>query len=235
MGSQDNRDGSAGQTTPAAKSKRKFLKLVMGLGGVATLVSIASAFKVLTFIPPPTQGAGATTSATVASPRIKITNIHTLDPTTPLRFNYPLVDTPNVLLKLGQVADNGVGPDSDIVAYSNVCQHLGCFYSVVASGASPPCNTSFKASSAEGYCCCHGGQYDFAHGGKVIGGPPPRPVPAVTLDYDNTTGDVFAVGMGGPTIFGHGPPGTTDPALLLQYDLQGGDVVTNATLFSANG
>ncbi len=240
MKSQGNRDGSAGQTTEKARGKRNFLKLMMAFGGVASLVSVASAFKLLTFVPAPGQGSGAatgtaTTTTTAGWPRIKIANTHTLDPSTPLRFNYPLVDTPNILVKLGTVADNGVGPDSDIVAYSNVCQHLGCFYSVVAAGDSPPCKTSFKAPVAEGYCCCHGGEYDFAHEGKVIGGPPPRAIPAVTLEYDKASGDIFAVGMGAPTIFGHGPPGTTDAALLLQYDLQGGDIVTDATVFSTSG
>jgi arsenite oxidase small subunit len=163
---------------------------------------------------------------------VKITNISTLDPATPLRFNYPLVDTPSVLVKTGVAAQNGVGPNSDIVAFSDYCQHLGCVYAVLPVGDSPPCNSSFKAPIPQGYCCCHGGQYNFLQGGKVIGGPPPRPVPQVMLSYDDSTGDIYAVGMTGPTIFGHGPAGTTDPAKVLQYDLQGGDIVTEATIFS---
>jgi arsenite oxidase small subunit len=210
------------------RPRRLFLKLILTLGGLATVGSFASMFRILAFVPPSNGGAVTPTSW----PSIKITNISTLDPTKPLRFNYPLVDTPSVLLKLGQKADNGVGPDSDIVAFSNVCQHLGCFYSVLTAGTSPPCNNSFKSVSPQGYCCCHGGQYDFVHSAKVIGGPPPRPVPQVTLKYDNSTGDIYAVGMGAPTIFGHGPPGTSDPSHVLQYDMTGGQVVTESTLFS---
>jgi arsenite oxidase small subunit len=211
-------------------SRRNFLKLVLTLGGLATVGSVASMFRILAFVPPPNAGS----TAPLAWPVVKIANISTLDPTTPLRFNYPLVETPSVLLKLGLQAENGVGPDSDIVAFSNVCQHLGCIYAVLPTGTSPPCNQSFKSVAPQGYCCCHGGQYDFVHGAKVIGGPPPRPVPMVMLKYDSTTGDISAIGMSAPNIFGHGTPGTTDPASVLQDDLTGGTIVTDATVFSTS-
>ena len=211
-------------------SKRNFLKLILTLGGVATLGTFASVFRLLEFVPAP--GLGSHTTVPLAWPVIKLANISTLDPSKPLRFNYPLVDTPCVLMKCGQNADNGVGPGSDIVAFSGVCQHLGCFYAALPQGASPPCDQSFQATAPQGYCCCHGGQYDFLLGGKVIGGPPPRSVPQVMLRYDASTGDIYAIGMGAPTIFGHGPPGTTDPSLVLRYDLTGGTVVTDATAFS---
>jgi arsenite oxidase small subunit len=211
------------------KNKRNFFKIILAVGGLATLGSIASTLRILGFVPPPTQGAS---NQTLAWPRIKLVNIAAIDSSKPLRFNYPLVDTPNVLVKVGQKVENGVGPDSDIVAYSDVCQHLGCFYAVLSPSASPPCNSSYTARGWEGYCCCHGGQYDLANGAKVIGGPPPRPVPAVILEYDKNTGDIYAMGMGPPTIFGHGPPGTTDPALVLSNDLEGGEIVTEATVFA---
>ena len=185
-------------------------------------------FRLLTYVPPPQGGQGTT----LPWPVVKVANVSSLDPSAPLRFNYPLVDTPSILVKVGAPAENGVGPDSDVVAFSGICQHLGCFYSALPAGASPECNSGFKAASPQGYCCCHGGQYDFAHGAEVIGGPPPRPVPRVILNYDASTGDVYAVGMGAPTIFGHGPPGTSDPNSVLRFDLQGGELVTEATLFS---
>jgi len=211
------------------KGKRNFLRILLAIGGLATLGSIASTLRILEFIPPSSRG---TSGQAVAWPRIKLVNVAAIDPSKPLRFNYPLVDTPNVLLKVGQKAQNGIGPDSDIVAYSSVCQHLGCFYGVLTPGTSPPCNSSYRARGTEGYCCCHGGQFDLVNGAKVVGGPPPRPVPAVTLEYDRSTGNIYAIGMGPPTIFGHGPPGTTDPALVLRYDLEGGEQVTEATVFA---
>ncbi len=201
---------------------------MMAVGAVVTVGSLASAFRILTFVPPPSRG---TTTEALAWPRVNLGNISSLG-SAPLRFYYPLVDTPNVLVKIGSPADDGVGPNSDIVAYSDVCQHLGCFYAVVPAGTSPPCAPNYRPAATEGYCCCHGGEYDLAHGAKVIGGPPPRPVPRVILEFNSATGDIFAVGMTGPTIFGHGPPGTMDPAQVLTYDLQGGEIVTDATVFS---
>ena len=50
---------------------------------------------------------------------------------------------------------------SDYVAISTRCAHLGC-----------PVN--FVAASQSFVCPCHGGVYDFQ--GKVIGGPPVRPL-----------------------------------------------------------
>jgi arsenite oxidase small subunit len=209
-------------------SRRNFLKLVLTLSGIAAAGTVASLFRILEFIPQVSTGPANW-------PVVKLANLSSLDPAKPLRFNYPLVDTPSVLIKTGTKSDGGVGPDSDIVAFSDVCQHLGCIYAVLPAGGSPPCNPGFKASSPQGYCCCHGGQYDYLHGGQVIGGPPIRPVPQVILRYDDSTGDIYATGMTGPTIFGHGPAGTNDPALVLQYDLQGGTVVTDATVFSNTG
>lgn len=203
-----------------ALDRRGFLKLAAVGGGAITIIALASSLKAATFVP--------VVTTTFAWPKITVTNIKSLSPLTPISFNYPLTNTPNVLVKLGVAAKGGVGPDNDIVAFSDICQHLGCFYSFVPPNGSPPCNASYKAPDAIGYCCCHGSQYDFADGAKVIGGPAPRPVPQVQLEYDSSTGNINAVSMGPPTIFGHGPAGTTDPNLVLQYDLQGGTVVSSS-------
>jgi len=212
-------------------NRRDFLKILLAAGTAFTVVAAASVFRFLTYVPTVSQNESTTQ---LAWPRIKLGNISSLEPLKPLRFNYPLVNTPNVLVKLGVKAENGIGPDGDIVAYSSICQHLGCYFAFQPPGSSPPCDASFQAPVAEGYCCCHGGQYDFTQAAKVIGGPPPRPVPSVQLEYDSATGDIYAVAMSPPTIFGHGPPGTTDPQSVLSYDLQGGDVVTQDTLFSGS-
>jgi len=204
---------------PLAMDRRNFLKLAAAGGGAIAILGLASAIKAVTFIPPVTTQ--------LAWPKIKVANKNSLQLLTPVTFNYPLTNTPNLLVKLGVKAKGGIGPDKDIVAFSDICQHLGCFYGFVPPSDSPPCNKSYKASLSEGYCCCHGSQYDFVDGAKVIGGPAPRPVPQVQLELDQSTGDIYAVSMGPPTIFGHGPPGTTDPALVLKYDLQGGTVVSS--------
>ncbi len=202
--------------------RRNFLKLAAAAGGAVTIAAIASAIKAGTFVP-----SGATS---LEWPVVKVANINQLTNLSPVTFNYPLTNTPNILVKLGVAAQNGIGPEKDIVAYSSICQHLGCQYSFVQPGASPICNASYRAAVPMGYCCCHGSQYDFLSGAKVLGGPAPRPVPMVQLQLDIATGDISAVGMSAPTIFGHGPPGTSDLALVKQYDLQGGEVVTQSTV-----
>jgi arsenite oxidase small subunit len=209
-------------TSPAIMERRTFLKLAAAAGGAITIAALFSTLKAGTFVPPPTT--------TAAWPTVTVTNISKLTNLTPVVFYYPLTSTPNYLVKLGVAATGGIGPEKDIVAFSAICQHLGCEYGFVAPGGSPPCNSAYRAAIPMGYCCCHGSQYDFVQGAKVIGGPAPRPVPMVQLQLNSATGDIAAVGMQAPTIFGHGPPGTTDPALVMQYDLQGGDLVTQSTV-----
>ena len=202
--------------------RRDFLKLAAVGGGAITIAAVLSTLKAATFAP---------TSTSIASwPKVTVTNIKNLTNLMPIVFYYPLTNTPNYLVKLGVVATGVLGPNGDIVAFSAICQHLGCEYGFLAPGSSPVCNTKYKAAFPMGYCCCHGSQYDFVQGAKVIGGPAPRPVPMVQLQFDAATGDISVVGMAPPTIFGHGPPGTTDPTQVMQCDLQGGDLVTQSTV-----
>jgi len=170
--------------------------------------------------------ASSTSTTTVAStssspfPQVLVANLSDLQESQPVPFNYPLEETPNILVKLGVKASGGVGPDGDIVAYSVVCQHLGCIFGFVAKGAAPACETDYVAAGPIGYCCCHGSVYDLVNGAKVTDGPAPRPVPQVILSVDSS-GDIYAIGMGPPTIFGH----STGSSNVLN-DLQGGTIVS---------
>lgn len=193
--------------------RRNFLKWALGVGLVFVIGGVAAITKSLW-----TQGG---TTGNLTFPKVKVANLSSLALNTPVVFNYPLDDEPNILVKLGQKASGGVGPDGDIVAFSIICQHLGCVVGYQATGQSPSCNSSFKASGPVGYCCCHGSVYDFTNGAKVLGGPAPLPQPQVTLQFDSSTGDIYAVGMGPPTIFGHNT-GSSD----VSDDLQGGNLVS---------
>jgi arsenite oxidase small subunit len=144
-----------------------------------------------------------------------VTNVANLVAGQPVVFSYPLGDEPSLLVKLGVKAVGGVGPDGDIVAFSRLCQHLGCAFGFLPSGSSPPCNPSYVPTGPVGYCCCHNSVYDFANGGKVLAGPAPRPAPQVQLEVDSND-DIYAVGMGPPTIYGHNT-GSND----VSADLQG--------------
>jgi arsenite oxidase small subunit len=230
-------------------SRRRFLKLSLVVGLVLAVGGIASVARSLFSPPTPEPGppppstqtvtetvtvgstgaSGTTSTSTEGSsstgvspfPRVKVANASDLAGGQTVTFNYPIDNTPNLLAKLGQKADGGVGPDGDIVAFSQVCQHLGCIWGYVPTSGSPKCDSSYKAASPVGYCCCHGSVYDLANGALVLEGPSPRPQPQVTLEYDSATGDIYATGMGPPTIFGH-DTGSND----VLNDLQGGTVVS---------
>jgi hypothetical protein len=60
----------------------------------------------------------------------------------------------------------------------------------------------------------------LVHGASVLSGPSPRPQPQVALEVDDS-GNIFATGMGPPTIFGHNT-GSND----VSADLQGGNPVS---------
>ena len=210
--STEEKTNNEGTPPSADGSRRNFLKAAVAVSAILAVGGVASVAKAVS-----NPAAGATSGG---FPKVKIANISDLKLNTPLNFNYPLDNEPNILLKLGQKADGGVGPDGDIVAFSQICQHLGCIYGFEAPGDSPDCNTSYQAGGPVGYCCCHGSIYDLLHGAKVIGGPAPRPEPQVTLEID-PSGDIYATGMSPPTIFGHNT-GSSD----VSADLQGGTPVS---------
>lgn len=76
-----------------------------------------------------------------------------------LVFQYPTPEAPCLLIRK---------PDNQFVAFSRTCTHAGCpvFYH--------PENNDIE-------CPCHGG-YFSVDDGRVLGGPPPRPLPRIELE-----------------------------------------------------
>ncbi|MGA3109777.1 MAG: arsenate reductase (azurin) small subunit [Candidatus Bathyarchaeia archaeon] len=200
------------------ESKRNFLKFAMAFSTLLAVGGIASVLKSITN-PGPSATGTTRPSGSRQFPRVKVAQLTDLTIGQPIAFNYPLDNEPNILVKLGTKADGGVGPDEDIVGFSNICQHLGCIYGFQAPGSTPACNSAYKTDGPVGYCCCHGSVFDLANKANVIAGPSPRPQPQVLLEVD-PSGNIFATGMGPPTIFGH-DTGSND----VSGDLQGGNPV----------
>ncbi|MDG6995476.1 MAG: Rieske 2Fe-2S domain-containing protein [Nitrososphaerota archaeon] len=221
MGDQEDKK-EAPRSDPSGnkvKERRDFLKALVALGVIGTIVGVGGFLTdYLTFVP--------SAGVKLVWPKVKVANIRDLQDLKPINFNYPLTNTPNVLVKLGVKAEKGIGPNEDIVAFSLICQHLGCIYAFVPKGDSPVCNASYKMPVDGGYCCCHGSHYSFTQEGAVIGGPAPRPVPMVNLELDESSGDIFATSMGPPSIFGH-DTGAVEPSAVLEADLTGGTEVTD--------
>lgn len=181
-------------------SRRDFLKVAMTVSAVLAFGGIGTVLKAIS---PPASTGGLT------FPRIQVAD-KSLQINQPVYFNYPLDNTPNFLVKLGQKAVGGIGSDQDIVAFSEICQHLGCGVAYQEHGSS---------GGPVGNCHCHGSIFDLLQSAKVIAGPSPRPLPQVVLEVDSA-GNIFAKGMSPPTIFGHNT-GSND----VSADLQGGNVV----------
>lgn len=220
------------------QKRRTFLK---GLLGISILTAIAGAGAISAYIgtsPPGTK---------LQYPRVKIANISELNALQQkglpavIQFCYPLTSEPNLLIKVGKPVKDGVGPDGDIVAFSRVCQHLGCTIACLPNYPSNKCSGGYYTEVGPPYtpqtykdvmfCPCHGSIYDVTNDAQVIGGPAPRPVPRVVLEYDSATGDIYAVGMEGPVILGRGPPGlsgTNLPENLIP-GMFGGTVVDDNT------
>jgi arsenite oxidase small subunit len=137
----------------------------------------------------------------------------------PMQYKYPMDNQPCLIVKLGQKAMFGVGPDQDIVSFSNICQHLGCIY-LYENSVTACSGPSFPG----GHCPCHGSSYNFLENATVICGPAPRPVPRVILEYDPVSDQIWAVGMAPPTVFGFNT-GSDNVA----YDLIGGTIIPDGS------
>jgi arsenite oxidase small subunit len=140
-------------------------------------------------------------------------------------FMYPLTNTPNILIKVGEPVKFGIGPENDIVAYSLLCQHLGCvvrYLSSLETKGSVSIKSDLRGKPLF-YCPCHAGVYDIIDGGVPVAGPPKFPLPRVLLRIENINGNdvIIAYGMTPPVIYGKGPLGSAD----IEKDLYGGDLV----------
>jgi Rieske Fe-S protein len=129
-----------------------------------------------------------------------------------LLFNYPLRNEPNFLLNLASPpggsggATNvvgGVGPQSSIVAFSAICQHLGCPAPAISFYPPGTCPNVVGGKAFYIHCSCHGSTYDVTNGASNLTGPAVLPLPQVTLTVDATDNSIHAVGVTGPPVNGH--------------------------------
>jgi len=85
-------------------------------------------------------------------------------------FSYPTAHDPCLLIRLSQ---------DQFVAYSQKCTHLSC-------------PVTYKAKEKEFFCPCHAGRFALEDG-RVLGGPPQRPLPHILLSV--TGNEVWATGV----------------------------------------
>ncbi|BDB98719.1 Rieske iron-sulfur protein SoxL2 [Saccharolobus caldissimus] len=255
------------------EKRRRFLKsLIFGIAAAA-VVGIIPGVRVL--VPPTvTVTSGFPKSLLVDSSGnpIKASSLPVNSPYIVI-FEYPMTGEPNFLINLGDASGKpveipptkvvvpqtgktydfpgGVGPYKSIVAYSAICQHLGCtppyihFYPPQYVGpaqlsAPEPDQLSAQALLAAKqakvpaliHCDCHGSTYDPYHGAAVLTGPTVRPLPAVVLEWDSSTDYLYAIGAVGVATYPNGSNGipSTNPTDDLSSSF--GSPVGNKTVVS---
>jgi Rieske Fe-S protein len=122
-------------------------------------------------------------------------------------FDYPLTNEPNMLINLGAPGPNGAGPQQSLVAFSALCQHLGCQPPSLSYYPPGTCG-SYYGGRAIIHCVCHGSTYDPAvaapgGGATLVVGPALVSLPQTVLEWDGSTDFLYAVGVLGPPVFGH--------------------------------
>jgi arsenite oxidase small subunit len=133
-------------------------------------------------------GTGLANAASKTSyPKLRVISLSKLKRNKPVTFSYPLEKQVNVLLDLGHAVPAGVGPHRSIVAYSLLCQHMGC-------------PVEYQPKLREFVCPCHQSRYDQERLGAIIQGVAMQPLPRVKLQVRD--GAVWAVGVDG-LIYGY--------------------------------
>lgn len=152
-----------------ALGRRQFLR---GSVATAAVVGIAA----------PAAGARAAPSlARVDYPAKRLANIKDLKVDEPLSIAYPDDDSGGVLLKLGRAVEGGVGPDSDIVAFSIICPHQGFPLIYVAADRTLNCRGHYS-------------RFDCEKGGQEIWGHATQNLPQFKLRVD-AQGDIHAIAV----------------------------------------
>lgn len=125
-------------------------------------------------------------------PRQKIASLSDLKIDEPVDFLYPPENPASsfVLVKLGEQAGGGIGKNKDIVAFSNLCTHMG-----------GPLNGTYKAKhKAMGPCPLHLTTFDLSRHGMVISGHATEGLPQARLEVVGN--DIYITGVMG-LIYGH--------------------------------
>jgi len=158
---------------------------LIGVGAVAVAGGGAAAIAIATG--GGDDGAATTPAASESYPRRAVARAADLKPNEPVNFEYPSKGQTSVLVDMGEEVPGGVGDRKSIVAYSTLCQHMGCPVGYV------PDKRHFN-------CGCHQTQYDPAREGVVIQGVADRPLPRIALEVDGD--DIVATGVSG-LIYGY--------------------------------
>jgi len=119
--------------------------------------------------------------ARISYPINRLANLTDLVVDRPLGVAYPDPSSPAVLIRLGRSVEGGVGPESDIVAFSTLCPHKG--YPLAYTTTDKTLN-----------CPGHFSRFDCEKGGQQIWGHATQNLPQLRLRVD-AAGDIYAEGV----------------------------------------
>lgn len=153
--------------------RRKFLGTSIG-AGAATVIAARHG----------DAEAARATNSIAAYPIIPIAKIGQLTKSAAKGFSYPDEHSPCMLVKLDSAVDGGVGPEKNIVAYSSMCTHMGCF-------------VSYDGSTQTFQCPCHFSVFDPGNNGQMVCGQATESLPRIELSHDPKTGHIVATGIQG--------------------------------------
>jgi arsenite oxidase small subunit len=163
-------------------SRRQFL---FGASAMVTLMAMPDWLR--------QTGLPARVAAQIAEyPRQLVGQLSQLKVGEPVAFNYPWEhpNSVNFLLKLGQPAGGGVGPDNDVVAFNSFCTHQGT-----------PLTGKFSAEvGVAGPCPLHWTTFDLTRYGMVVSGHATMGLPQIILEIEGD--DIYATSVRG-LIFGY--------------------------------
>ena len=209
-------------------AKRNFLKAMIVISAGAALAGVLKG--VVSNVIPPSSGLSSYPTLTLVNSDTG-QPLHTSDvnvgSSKAYVFYYPLENDPNFLIRLGNASNTdvrvdsksvtdpstgevftssaGVGPFGSVVAFSAICQHLGCVPPIIHyynPGTPIPGHPSLTSPTGYIHCNCHGSTYDPYNGASVITGPTVHPLPNIILDYDPVTDTYRTKSMVGPTVYG---------------------------------
>lgn len=108
----------------------------------------------------------------VQSQRIQLGDLRALPEDEPTRVNYSILKRAGYEVSKQNDFVYALRKQNQVKVFSPVCTHMGC-------------NVAWNQQVQEFQCPCHGGKY--SKDGKVIAGPPPKPLHQYPVDVDNGT------------------------------------------------
>ena len=161
-------------------SRRNFLKSSSAAAAIPLMGSAGNALAA--------ENSQPNTGIMLDYPQTTVSTANQLPVNKAISFHSPDAASPCAMIRMGHAVPGGVGPDNDIVAYSILCNHMGC-----------PLNYDTSARTFK--CSCHFSMFDSEKAGQMVTGQATEYLPRILLSYDKTSGDIKAVGVDG-LIFG---------------------------------